>query len=71
MFKHYFAPEPTELNVEAAAARRRRQREVENALLSHLMSGLTPTCEAITTLQHYIDGEKSRENAFRVLYQMH
>lgn len=71
MFKDYFAPEPDQLDAESAVARRRRRREVENALLSHLMSGFTPTPEAVAALQHYIDGEKSREKAFGVLYRIH
>lgn len=71
MFNDYFSAEPAVLDAEAACARRRRQREVENALLSHLMSGFRPTPEAVATLQKYIDGEKSREKAFASLYAMH
>lgn len=69
MFNAYFVPEPSKLNAEAMVARRRRRREVENALLSHLMSGFKPTREAISVLQCYIDGEKSRALAFSILYQ--
>ena len=71
MFSDYFAPEPAQLDLEASAARRRRQREVENALLSHLMSGFRPTREALIALQSYINGEKPREKAFRTLYEVH
>lgn len=71
MFGDYFAPEPAQLDVEAITARRQRQREVENALLSYLMSGFRPTQEALLALQSYINGEKPREKAFRTLYEVH
>ena len=71
MFREYFGPEPTQLSAEDAVARRRRRREVENALLSHLMGGFKPTPEAVAALQNYIDGEKSREKAFSLLYKVH
>ncbi len=70
MFANLFAPETAQLDMEVAAARRQRRREVENALLSHLMSGFKPTPEACTALQAYIDGEKSREKAFDELYRL-
>ena len=71
MFKNYFAPDPPQLNVEGAMARHQRVREVENALLSHLMSGFTPTSETLTSLQSYINGENTREEAFGILYEAH
>ena len=71
MFREFFAPEPTQTTVENAVARRRRRREVENALLSHLMGGFKLTPEAVAALQNYIDGDKSREKAFSLLYKVH
>ena len=70
MFADLFAPETAQLDMVTAAARQRRRREVENALLSHLMSGFKPTPDAFAALQAYIDGEKSREKAFDELYRL-
>lgn len=71
MFSDYFAPDPDYLTPAETQARRQRRREVENALLGHLVSGFKPTAEAMFALQEYIDGVKSRERAFGVLYEMH
>ncbi len=71
MFTQHFAPDTVPLDAETAMARSRRRREVENALLSHLMSGFTPVPEAFAALQAYINGEQPREKAFAVLYEVH
>ena len=71
MFSKHFAPEMGLLDAETAVARKRRRREVDNALLSHLMSGLKPAPEVFAALQTYIDGGQSREKAFAVLYEAH
>lgn len=68
MFSNYFSSAPDGLPPEVAGARCQRQREVENALLSHLISGYRATPAALAALQQYIDSEKSRERAFSILY---
>ncbi len=69
MFSNYFSSAPDGLPPEVACARCQRQREVENALLSHLISGYKATPTALGALQQYIDSGKSREKAFSLLYQ--
>lgn len=45
-----------------------RVREVENAILSQTYGGHCPSPAALVDLQHYIEGEVSREDGFRQLY---
>ena len=71
MFAEHFSSEMVCADAETTAARQLRRREVENALLSHLMSGLTASPQAIVALQAYIDGEKTRDKAFMALYEAH
>jgi hypothetical protein len=51
--------------ISADRARRKRAREVENALASVRLEGLQPSPEAMTIFQRYIDGELSAEEMDR------
>jgi hypothetical protein len=51
------------------AARAQRARAVENAVLSQLCQGHPPSPESWAQLLRYVDGEVSREEGFRALYE--
>jgi hypothetical protein len=49
-------------------ARRRRLREVQNAVLSQTFGGNLPSAEVLAQLHGYVEGTVSREDGFRGLY---
>jgi hypothetical protein len=63
------APSPAPEGAGAEEARRRRVRQVENAVLSQAFGGHPPSPSAWAHLRRYIEGAASHREGFEELYR--